>query len=156
MPSLPGLPKDTMFNRLRYEELDDSPVFLLDLEGSRIAPLPALFVGEIGASAESAEGLYSRLYQTLDELQSAPDDNDDDSRISFSELPQYCAGQEFARRCLPSEQRSWWTFFQSGGWGIQVPAFFGALAHVALLTCRLLLFRNSELAALFVLRLDYW
>ncbi|CDJ60881.1 DnaJ domain-containing protein, putative [Eimeria maxima] len=100
VPSLPGLPKDSQFRRLLNEELEGAPIFLLDLEGSRVAPVPALYVGETGAaSGEGAEGLYSRLYQILDELQTATDD-DDEAKIAFSELPEYCSGQEFAKRCL--------------------------------------------------------
>lgn len=120
VPSLPGLPKDSQFRRLLNEELEGAPIFLLDLEGSRVAPVPALYVGETGAaSGEGAEGLYSRLYQILDELQTATDD-DDEAKIAFSELPEYCSGQEFAKRCLASDQHSWWTSLHAGGILIQV------------------------------------
>ncbi|CDJ29985.1 DnaJ domain-containing protein, putative [Eimeria mitis] len=125
VPSLPGLPKDSQFKRLMNEELEDAPIFLLDLEGSRVAPVPALYVGEAGASGEGAEALYSRIYQILDELQNATDE-DEDAKISFSELPEYCAGQEFAKRCLASEQKPWWSFFQAGSLWIQL----GLLAAV--------------------------
>ena len=119
MPSLPGLPKDTQFKRLMNEELENAPIFLLDLEGSRVAPVPALYAGEPSVSDEGAEALYSRLYQILDELQNAADE-EEDAKIAFSELPDYCAGQEFAKRCLASAQRPWWTYLQAGGVWIQV------------------------------------
>ncbi|CDI79498.1 hypothetical protein, conserved [Eimeria praecox] len=108
-----------MFKRLMNEELEGAPIFLLDLEGSRVAPVPALYVGEKSKSEEDAEGLYSRLYQILDELQNSTDD-EDEAKISFSELPEYCAGQEFAKRCLASEQRPWWAYFQAGGLWLQI------------------------------------
>lgn len=116
VPALPALPRDSMFTRF-MEELDSPPLFLLDLEGSRVAALPPLFVGD--ASTESTESLYKRLYQALDELQSSSDD-EEEARLSFSALPDYCSGQDFAKKCLASEQRSWWRELLTGWSFLQV------------------------------------
>lgn len=120
VPSLPALPRDTMFTRLVREELDEAAIFLLDLEGSRVAAVPPLYVKSEGSGSKSAESFYRRLYQALDELQSLSDE--EESRIVFSALPDYCSGQEFPKRCLASSQPSWlwqlltgWSLIQVGG-----------------------------------------
>ncbi|OEH75135.1 putative DnaJ domain-containing protein [Cyclospora cayetanensis] len=117
--SLPGLPKESLLLRMVKEELDDTPVFLLDLESSRVAALPPLYVEETGKANESKENVYKRLYQALEDLKSATDDEEETGLLSFSPLPEYCSGQNFARQCLASVQNSWWMLL-SAGWWLQI------------------------------------
>ena len=109
LPSLPALQQNSPFMKLVNEELGGTPLFLLDLEGSRKAALPPLYLGESGASTEGAEVFYKRLYQALDELQQlSSTDEEGDAKLFFSALPDYCSGQDFAKKCLASVQPSWW------------------------------------------------
>ncbi|KAL8272148.1 hypothetical protein Esti_003917 [Eimeria stiedai] len=136
LPSLPAFPPDGFFTRFLRQTLNNAPLFLLDLEGSRAAALPPLFVRKDGSEDEggkSSAEVYRRLYQTLDEMQSfSEEEESSDHQISFKPLPEFCSGQDFVKNCLVSEQRSWWSVLFSGGALMQVVlvAAFAAGAFV--------------------------
>ncbi|KAL8434511.1 hypothetical protein Efla_000027 [Eimeria flavescens] len=120
LPSVSALPRDGLFLQFLKDQLNHPSLFLLDLEGSRVSPLPPLFVGDSDSAAGGSADVYKRLYQLLDDMQNSVDEEDESSRLSFSPLPEQCTGQEFLKKCLPSEQRSWLAYLFSGWTLLQV------------------------------------
>ncbi|PFH38604.1 DnaJ domain-containing protein [Besnoitia besnoiti] len=120
LPPLPGMPSSSPFFTFWKEELESSPLFLLDLEGSRVVPLQdssfALERGEKRQKAleeekQSQRQVLANLYQLLDTQQHKGEDEEfGETSMDFQPLPDYCNAVHFAKRCLASAAPSWfWT-----------------------------------------------